>query len=209
MKKRLLLISILAAFIACIADVLLLYHPDGGYHLGDYRFLQDLSLNRILFGHYLGLLTIPFELLGIWVVVDSFTSLTKRIRGVAFSIAVFILVIGVAYHGMIVFVAQAIQHNGLAIVDELRLYFEPFGAILGVLFVVLCGAMIYAFNKGWSILPRSVIWFNPILTYLVLIVLYFAIPIVGNLLIVMGFNLAIAVFLLAVFLKIPESLSEA
>ncbi len=199
MAKQLVFISIIAALVACLADVLLLYHPSGNYHIGDYAFLKEISLDRMLIGHYLGILIIPFELLGIWVFINTFKEVSTKNRQFAFAIVIFVLIIGVAYHGMLVFVAEAIQQNGVEVAQNLRRYFEPLSVILGVIFVMLCSTMIYALQKGWSTLSSQLVWFNPILVYLLLIGLYIFIPSIGNLLIVTGFNFSIAIFLVAVY----------
>ncbi len=202
MEKKLLIISICAALLSCVADVLLLYSPLGNYHTGDYAFLKDIPLERMMWGHYLGILLIPFELLGIGVVINSFHKINIQKKIVAMAACIFVLTVGVAYHGMIIFVASAIQQNGIESAQELKYYFEPFGAILGILFVVLTILFIHGIHKRWTWLPKKIVAFNPAFIYILLIIIYLIFPPLGNILIVAGFNLAIAVFLIAVYFNL-------
>ncbi len=197
-KKVFLIISIIAAFLGCIADVLLLYSPNGNYHSGDYAFLMDISLDNIIWGHYLGVLLIPLELLGLWVVIDTFNIKIHQ-KIIALCTIAWILTVGVAYHGMIVFVAEAMQKDGIHRAMELKHYFEPFGAFLAIGFVILIVLMIIGLRKKISDLPLKIIFWNPAIIYLLLIILYFLFPPIGNILIVAGFNLSIAVFLMAIY----------
>ncbi len=199
MEKRLLVLGAFAAILGCVADYLLLYHPSGNYHTGDYAFLSQIPLERIGKGHYLGLLAIPFEMLGLGVVLHSF-KMKPWAQTLAYTILGFIMAVGVAYHGMIFFVARSLQTEGPSSLPLIKNYFEPFGLILGVVFVILTAFFIYGIIKNKSTLPKQVIYCNPAFIYLIIIAIYFLFPPLGNYLMVMGFNLSIALFFLGILI---------
>ncbi len=213
--QKLILISIVACFIGCIADVLLLYSPVGKYESGDYQFLNTISEDSLFWGHYLGIFFIPFELLGFWVISRTFINsdniLSAKWANTGFAGIGFLMCIGVAYHGMIAFVAAILREasNGAEILDNVRNLFEPFGAILAVLFFVFTSIACYFIWKRKSTLPSWVVFFNPIFIYLLLVLCYKLIPSIGNYLIVAGFNFSNGVFLLACFFALNNRNTES
>ena len=61
------LFGALAAAIGCLADVLLLYNPQGGYELGFDEVLRRINNPfRSMLGGLLGVFVLPFMLLGCW-----------------------------------------------------------------------------------------------------------------------------------------------
>lgn len=189
--RLLLLLGGLAAWVAAVGDVLLLYHPMGNYL--SYTFLEYLPMERVGVGHFLGIFSIPFELLGLWVVAKSFHPLGLRAIALAFGAMILITAWGTAYHGLVFFVAQLVQ-KGVAI-EDLRIYFEPLGNGMVFCFSLLALYYLFLLQKGRTALRAWTIAINPVILYLIFIAGYIVWPRVGNLLIVAGFNLAIALFL--------------
>ncbi len=198
-KRALLLISILACFIGCVADYLLLYSPKGNYHVGDYEFLLDIPKERLMWGHYLGILFIPIELLGFWVVSQTFSISGKNKPLLFFAAITFIMFSGVVYHGTLAFVGAILREapNGTIILESVRNLFEPLSVIMAFFFVLFTIYLIYSILKKKTRLPKWIIWFNPAFVYLLVLGIYFTLPIIGNVLMVAGFNFANAIFLTA------------
>lgn len=183
--RKLVIIGFLAALFGCVADVLLLYSPNGGYHTFDYDFLKELPSGRVLAGHYLGILAIPFELCGLWVLSRSF----KTGQNWIFGLFVFVITIGVAYHGSIVWVKSHLDAGGD--IELVRPFFEPLGNGMVGLFLFLSSFYLFLVAKQKTNLPKGFVVLNPIVIYLLLILFYVAIPPLGNILIVAGFNICI------------------
>ncbi len=208
--KILLILAIIASCIGCMADVLLLYSPNGNYHIGDYTFFKDISSERLIWGHYLGVFFIPFELLGFWVVSKTFKQAGEKVPLLFFAAISFIMFPGVVYHGTLIFVAYILKISNYdpLVLEEIRWFFEPMSAILGVFFFLFSLYLLYAHIKNKTSLPKWLMYFNPGLLYLIIILIYFLIPTIGNILMVAGFNLAIGLFLLACTFALWNKISE-
>jgi hypothetical protein len=190
-------IAILAAFLGVLADILLLHEPTAVYERMDYQFLATKPLSQILMGHYLGVLVIPFELLGLWAIVDKIRTNETIKVWLRFCLA-FILSAGIVYHGAIIFVAHILQKAPQIPVNELTIYFEPLGTLLALVFLGLCVGLAILQKKDKIDLPKSLFWINPAFIYLLTVLIYIIYPPLGRYLVVAGFNLSIGTYLLAV-----------
>jgi len=198
-KNLLFFISILAAFLGCVADVLLLYSPSGNYHLGDYQFFKEISKDRIIPGYYLGILFIAFELLGFWLVSKAVFPRNESKNRLFFAGVCFMFLLGIIYHAAVTFIGVFIKEvdDGLSIVENYQILFRPLELVMGLCLVVVTGFIVVRILQEKTLFPKWILWFNPALIYLLLIGLYILIPKIGNLLIVAGFNLSNGIFLAA------------
>lgn len=198
-KNKLFIVAIIASFIGCIADVLLLYHPEGNYHLGDYQFFHGISKERIIPGYYLGILFIAFELLGFWVVSKAVFPKEENKNRLFFTFVSFLFLLGIIYHAAVSYIGIFIKEvpNGLEIINQYQSLFKPLELIMGIFLVIITFFIINRINKNKTLLPKWVLFFNPVFIYGILILFYLFIPLIGNLLIVAGFNLSNGVFLSA------------
>jgi hypothetical protein len=189
-------LAIVAAFLGTVADLLLLYSPTGGYEVGDYQFLQGISANRIMIGHYLGIFFIPLEMLGLFQVYRCLKPAGGWMPWAVVIGALFIGYPGIAYHGMVAFIHQMIQQGTLdaAALERVRLLSEPVGAALAVGGGIVAGIMVYLILKKETLYPKWMVWCNPGAFYVLFAVCYLVIPVVGNFLIPAGFNLAFLLF---------------
>jgi hypothetical protein len=73
------IVAIGGALVGMMGDYCLLYSPQGGYLDGDYGFLEGISMNRVLWGHYLGVLAIPFEAAGLYLIWLGLLPLGRKI----------------------------------------------------------------------------------------------------------------------------------
>lgn len=198
-KNSLLILSIFACILGCIADILLLYSPQGNYHLGDYQFFHDISKERMIPGYYLGILFIAFELLGFWVVSKVIYPKEDSKNKLFFSSVSFLFLLGIIYHAAVTFIGIFIKEvgNGLDIINAYQSLFRPLEIIMGLFLVLVTFFIVSRVLKGLTLLPKWIIFFNPVLVYAILILIYFIIPIIGNVLIVAGFNFSNGIFLTA------------
>jgi hypothetical protein len=197
--------ALLGAVLGMVADTLLLYHPDGGYFDGSYGFLRDISLSRILAGHYLGIAAIPLEAGGIYLLYRSLLPLGMRTALVAAGLGVYLIFPGVAYHASIYPFAFALQANPAAL-EVFRPFNEPLGLVFAMSFLALMLPVTVWMFRGRTALPTWYGWASPLLTYPLWIGLSFALPVVGNFLAPMGFNLSMAI-LFALLLRASQQSS--
>jgi len=200
-KAKLLLpinIGILGAAIGCLADVLLLYTSNGGYETGDYRFLLDVGFIRLILGHYLGILFIPLEVAGFWVIYQLILPIQKRLANVIWYTAVYVAFLGVTYHATIGMVGSYLHRydsTGQAqeLLQQWKWFYDPLAAILFVGFMIISSILFYIFYFKQNQWPKWMAFLNPFILYLLFGILYLIWPAGGGLLLVAGFNLSILI----------------
>jgi hypothetical protein len=194
MQTKLLIIGLMASFLSSLSDILLLYEPNARYHLFDYEFLNRIPADRIFWGHYLGTLTIPLELTGIWAVLMCVKRDAWRIG--LFLMMAWLMCCSVAYHTGILWLTDWLKEHPGQDIGHVRSFFEPLGYLLAIGFFVLSAVLVWGYRSGWVNLPRIAIALNPVSVYLLLLLLYFLVPVIGRMLIVAGFNLSLGLFFL-------------
>ncbi|MCB9234534.1 MAG: hypothetical protein H6581_22960 [Bacteroidia bacterium] len=198
------LVGITFSLLSCVADLALLYNPEGGYLAGDYAFLQGFSANRMAWGHFLGILFIPLQLVGLLPVYQGLRPMGRKYAGILFLLGVYNAYPGVAYHGSVAFIAESINHPGSPPVESLKVFSEPLAAIFVGGFLLLSLLFVVPVARGKSAFPRWMAFFNPMAIYLILLGLFFAVPLIGNPLLVAGFNFSLAVFFLLSLLTLQQ-----
>ncbi|MEO1435106.1 MAG: DUF6796 family protein [Bacteroidota bacterium] len=181
-------IGMFASLLGCVSDGLLLYTPDAVYHEMDFQFFTDISKIRLLIGQYLGIFSIPFCLMGFWWLTRGLRPWNENAPWYAFSMMIIAMFLGVAYHACLPLVAMQVQSLGG--VEFVRAFFMPLGTTFALLYFLLSLAFLLTILFRETLFPRWLIWFNPIVTYLVCLAFYLWVPSIGNFLIVAGFNLA-------------------
>ncbi len=200
-------IGIAAAFLGCIADILLLYAPQGGYENMDYLFFHDISPTRLMLGHFLGILFIPFELIGFLQVFQMIKKAGNKWLVPLVIATIYVMVVGVTYHGMmgqmgsfLHFGAKTgISSNPLFVdtVTTMKAYFEPLGFVLFLVFLFISLSLSYLIFTNKTYYPKWMAFAAPLFSYIVFFLLYTIVPSIGGLFIVAGFNLSILILLAA------------
>jgi len=205
MKKKFLIVSIVAALLGCISDVLLLYSASGNYHTGDLNFFDSISLNRINMGFFIGILFIPFEILGLSIIGEELYPEKSTKRKLFQFLLEYLFILGLIYHGIISImgIVKKEATNANYVIELCNALHDPLVLILGIGFVLLSFCIISPVLKGCR-LPKKLLLFNPVMVYAILLVLYLLLPSIGNWTIVAGFNLSIFVFLLAAFITVED-----
>lgn len=201
---RFLQIAMGAALLGALADVLLLYNPQGGYEAGNYLFLQDIGSQRLLWGHYIGILIIPLEALGLWFIYEGIKPAGKNIGLAVLVIGVYVIFPGVAYHTTVIFTAhflklkQELPEESSAHLQELiplwKSFSEPLAAVLFTGFAVASLLLVWVLVQKRTDFAKWLAWWNPLTFYAVFLILYLVLPAVGTLLVPAGFNLAFFLF---------------
>ncbi|OWY24586.1 hypothetical protein C7N43_16665 [Sphingobacteriales bacterium UPWRP_1] len=195
------LIGMVAALCGFAADVLLLYVPNGEYEKWNYLFFEQISVNRIWLGHFIGVFCIPFELFGFWQVYKAVEQAGKRYVLPVLVPVIFVTVWGVAYHAMLGGMATLI-HLGKRVhlrpdvfensMGQLVSYMEPLGYLLFGIFVFISAGLFYLIRYKSTLYPRWVAWVNPFFFYLACVALYRLFPQhIGSMVMVSGFSLSI------------------
>lgn len=189
-------IAIVAALLGAVADVLLLYSPNGGYETGDYQFLLYITTERIIIGHYIGLFFIPLAMLGLFQVYRSLKPAGGAWPWIIVLGALFIGYPGVAYHGMVAFIHTLVSQGTAdeALLEHMRLLSEPVGGVLALGGGIVSVLFLYIVLKKDTRYPKWMAFANPGVFYLIIALSYLLVPPVGNVLLPAAFNLSFMLF---------------
>jgi hypothetical protein len=202
------IVAVIGALMGMVGDYCLLYAPDGGYLDGDYAFLRTIPNDRLLWGHYLGILAIPLEGAGLYLIYLGLRPMGQRIAMASVIAGLYILFAGVAYHAGVYPLADAVR-MGSAQVEAFRPFNEPLGLGFAAVFFVLIAVLTVAIWRGKTAFPKHYAAYSPLFSYLAVTGLLFVVPSVGNLLAPMGFNLSMALFFVVLATTAPRWLPRA
>jgi hypothetical protein len=185
------LISIFAATGNVVADLILQYTPQGP--TGNIAFLAIASW-RVFTGLFLGVFTIPLEIVGYWLVCTLMLEHSPRLFRVLFWIMAYNIIIGTVFHGTFastIFVMQAAsatsgatQSSLLALETLLNFVALPLSVFFFVLYLVMWSIFIVSILPKPSPFPKWCILLTPAFLSLLITALYAShiIPLLGNLL---------------------------
>jgi hypothetical protein len=99
------------AALACVAgDLALQYTPNTrDLFASDYRYLAGIPEWRLLLGHYLGALALPFQLAGMWLLYRALLPAGRRFALPIVLLGVYSVAAGPALHSMFAVLAQMVQ----------------------------------------------------------------------------------------------------
>ncbi len=193
MTDFLFMLGIAGAVLGAAADVLLLYIPGMDMLDRSYAFFTEIPYEGLIWGHFLGIFTIPLTLAGYRMVCHALEPMGGNVAWGVFGVVVLVFFAGVCYHSSLIFVAQALKDGQN--IENLRVYFEPLGVVLIFGFAALSLTLMILILSLKTRYPRWVALFNPLFIYLFFAAAYFYLPQIGNILLIAGFNLANALFL--------------
>jgi hypothetical protein len=203
-QKRNAVIGALGALLGVVGDLLLLYSPDGGFTEPGYPYLAQLPAERVLAGTLIGILGIPLQGFGVWMLAEAVSEACRFAKNFVLVGGLFVLLQGVAIHAG--FGYLAVLHR---VVENAHLHPEFIFGIsilntgVGVLLIALLALMLVFIRAVWvgpSRLPRKILYFNPLVIYTLCAVLWFTVPSIGYFLLPAGFNIAFGMlFVLSYF----------
>ncbi len=175
-------VAICAAAGLSLADMALLYSPDGGYGFASYGPLADVPRWRLLAGHYLGVLLLPAYLPGYWLVYSGLRDAGRWRSLPVLLLGSYTAVLGVAVHGLFALLALIVQHRevdaaGAARLLELaRPFADPLHGLVNTLFALTSIWFALAVLSRRTRYPRWLAAANPLLLGLLFVLPYFVAP---------------------------------
>jgi Family of unknown function (DUF6796) len=178
------IVGVITAIVLSLSDISLLYSPAGGYESD--AMLLTIPKWRLLLGHYLGVLMMPFFLIAIWHLYEGI-----RPAGAWLSIPVaallgYVASAGGAFHGSVAGLALILQARvGTSpetqavltrLLADAHLFVEPLQAV--VFLAGFTGSLWLgtAILSGRTAYPRWFLLANPVLVHAVLFASYFLTP---------------------------------
>ena len=197
--------SCIAAVAAVIADLALQYTPNRAeLFSSQYLYLAHVPEWRLLLGHYLGILALPFEIGGFWLVYQALTPAGKRVSLAFFLLTAYGVAVGPALHGsagLLALVVQASQGAPADVHQSLAHVLEGSGAFtmpLGVLILLclLAASLVYAAAVAFmhTRLPRWMALCNPLTLVLLFALLSSIVPGLALILAPTALNLSVLIF---------------
>jgi hypothetical protein len=190
------------AALACVAgDLALQYTPNTrDLFASDYRYLAYIPDGRLLLGHYLGVLALPLQLAGMWLVYQALLPAGRRFALPVALLGIYSVAAGPALHSMFAVLAQLVQAQAGAppevqatlghVLQRTDPFVNPLGAV--ILASVALTSVGYAVVVGFMFtrLPRWMALCNPPIFLVVGGLLTLAIPEAALVVVPAGLNLA-------------------
>ena len=132
----------------------------------------------LVVGHYLALFSIPIA--GFSVVTHTYLGLRPVGRSFSrlfFFSGMFVVALGVAYHGLFGISAEVVQMGDPVLIDRVNTFFEPFGVVVSGLFLVLILSWTLMILTGRTYYPRWVLLFSPFPVLALTTIFAFLLPI--------------------------------
>ena len=197
-------IAIIASFISCISDTLLLYAPGQDYLKGDYLFFKSISSSNMMYGHYLGVLFIPLQILALpW--LNKYIIIESNKQKLIMSIVIlYSIIMGCIYHASCAFMGIGFSDK-LPNTEIIALYnslYIPFALVFIIGLGYISYFVSYKILSSRTGFKRSLSAFVPINIAIVIYLIDYLTYIDMGVLTVSSFNLSILLFLIcAVILK--------
>jgi hypothetical protein len=183
--KLLGVVGILGGLVAVAADVASGYstNPSGmdtavTLSLDGIRgLLQTKPHWQLVLGHYLAVFGIPIE--GIFVVAHTYLALKpvgRTLSRTFFYGGLYLVPVGVAYHTTYGFIGEIIQTGDQALLDQVAVYFEPFGLAVSALYLLLLVFWTALILSGRTLYARRMTVVSPLSIMLLSQLVLFAIP---------------------------------
>lgn len=200
------IVGILASLLVGIGEFTMQYSPLGGYEQSGYHYFADISMTRLRFGHFLGVLAAPFYLGGYLHVYLMLKQSHRLISAWIFGLGAYAFIIGDVWLGgrvNLALVVQATQeatvsHAGRQTLDVLLAgisgFNEPLIQIVRVIMLIITVLLSMAVLSGRSPYPRWFIAFTPFVQLIAILLLYFLWRPLGGYLLPPAMNVAHLMF---------------
>ena len=96
-------------------------------------FLAPKTQSDLVLGHYLGVVFIPLNVLGLWHVYLALVPGGVRFATLFLGVGAFLAVVGAVFHGMVGLAITAVRSGDAETIGQAAAYFEPFGWMLTVI----------------------------------------------------------------------------
>lgn len=182
-SKRFLL---LAGIAGCVGSILvgigefsLQFTPNGGLEdATNYLFFNDVSAERLSFGHFLSVLAAPLYLAGYWHLSKMLEPAGPKQAKAFFLIGAYAFTIGTAWISQRYFIASTVHEiadgkNLSALLALFSEHNEPFVNVLRVAMLAVSVLWIKLILTGNTYLPKWVAIFSPIALLALMFALYF------------------------------------
>ncbi len=196
----------LGAILVGIGEFSLQFTPNGGIEdVKDYLYFNDVSAERLSFGHFIAVLSAPLYMLGYWHLSKKLEPAGPKQSKAFFLIGAYAFAVGTAWIGQRFFLAATVHEiaAGQDIKTLLTLFSEhnePFVNVLRLAMVIVSVLWIKLILTGKTAFPKWMAIFSPIVLLATMAALYFTNTKIGLYVFPVAMNAAhFIVFALAMF----------
>jgi len=196
----------IAAILVGVGEFALQYTPNGGLEdATEYLFFNDVSPERLSFGHFLAVLAAPFYIAGYWFLSKKLEPAGPKQARAFFFIGAYAFAVGTAWISQRFFIASTVHEiaAGNNLQDLLALFSEhnePFVNVLRIAMLLVSILWIKLILSGKTEFPKWMAIFSPIVLLALMFALYFFKTPLGLYVLPVAMNAAhFIVFVLAVW----------
>ena len=202
------IIGLVAAILVGTGEFLLHFDALGRFgEGGGYLFMQGISAQRTTIGHFIGVLSAPFYIIGFWHIMKMLEPANPLVSRIAFAIMSYGIIVGAVWIGSRAGISSVV--NSTSMVDPMffislyELRYENLLQVTRLAVLFFSVVFIWLVLSGRSHYPRWMALFNPILLILASFAIWMIAPAVGVYLMPIALNVAFALlFLLSIYLSL-------
>jgi len=189
-------VGLLGAFLVGVGEFSLQFTQNGGIEdVTHYLFFNDISSDRLTFGHFIAVLSAPLYLLGYYFLSKQLEPADRLQSKLFFLIGAYAFVIGTAWIGQRFFIASTVHEiaAGKSVGELLTLFSEhnePFVNVLRLAMLIVSGLWIKMIISGRTNFPKWLAIFSPIVLLVIIFALYFFKTTIGLYLLPVAMNVA-------------------
>ncbi len=194
-------IGLLAAILVGAGEFLLHFDALGRFaEGGTYEFMLGISAERTTIGHFIGVLSAPFYIIGFWHIMKMLEPANPLVSRIAFAIMSYGIIVGAAWIGSRAAISNVV--NSTSMVDPIffislyELRYENLLQVTRLAVLFFSVIFIWLVLSGRSHYPRWMALFNPILLILASFAIWMIAPVVGVYLMPIALNVAFALLFL-------------
>jgi len=194
-------IGLLAAILVGAGEFLLHFDALGRFaEGGTYEFMLGISAERTTIGHFIGVLSAPFYIIGFWHIMKMLEPANPLVSRIAFAIMSYGIIVGAVWIGSRAAISSVV--NSTSMVDPMffislyELRYENLLQVTRLAVLFFSVIFIWLVLSGRSHYPRWMALFNPILLILASFAIWMIAPVVGVYLMPIALNVAFALLFL-------------
>ena len=194
-------IGLLAAILVGAGEFLLHFDALGRFaEGGTYEFMLGISARRTTIGHFIGVLSAPFYIIGFWHIMKMLDPANPLVSRIAFAIMSYGIIVGAVWIGSRAAISSVV--NSTSMVDPMffislyELRYENLLQVTRLAVLFFSVIFIWLVLSGRSHYPRWMALFNPILLILASFAIWMIAPVVGVYLMPIALNVAFALLFL-------------
>jgi len=194
-------LGLLAAILVGAGEFLLHFDALGRFAEGGaYEFMRGINAERTTIGHFIGVLSAPFYIIGFWHIMKMLEPANPLASRIAFTIMSYGIIVGAVWIGSRAGISTVVNIGSMtdpmSFISLYELRYENLLQVTRLAVLIFSVIFIWLVLSGRSYYPRWMALFNPILLILASFAIWMIAPVVGVYLMPIALNVAFALLFL-------------